>query len=114
MMAIDIQQQILIEQRINNDAKSPVAAYLLCLFLGCFGAHRIYLGRTGSGVAMLIMSLAGIGLFFLIAPLALLFVTGIWAFVDLFLIGGIIRDDKDAIRQRLSTASLTVPTAVAA
>ncbi|MBU2958069.1 TM2 domain-containing protein [Paracoccus sp. 1_MG-2023] len=102
-MALDIQQQMLIEQRIGNEAKSPVAAYLLCLFLGWFGAHRIYLGRTGSGVAMLIMSLTGIVLSVLILPLALLVVTGIWAFVDLFLIGGILREEKEALRMRLST-----------
>lgn len=104
-MALDVQQQILIEQRVSNDAKSPVAAYFLCFFLGIFGAHRIYLGRTGSGIAMLALSLVGILLSFLILPLVLLLVTGVWAFIDLFLIGGIIREDKEALRQRLSSAS---------
>ena len=43
-MALTTQQHMLIEQRITNDAKSPVVAYLLLIFLGFFGAHRFYLG----------------------------------------------------------------------
>ncbi|WP_232473761.1 TM2 domain-containing protein [Sphingomonas sp. MA1305] len=52
--------------------RSKIVAALLALFLGTLGIHRFYLGRTGSGIAMLVVSLTVIGLF----------VTGIWAFVD--------------------------------
>jgi TM2 domain-containing membrane protein YozV len=111
-MALDVQKQILIEQRVSNDAKSPVAPYFLCFFLGVFGAHRIYLGRTSSGIAMQALSLVALLLSFLILPLLLLFVTGIWAFIDLFLIGGMILDDKDVLRQRLSsTIDVTIAAA---
>lgn len=37
--------------------KSWVAAFLLCLFLAGVGAHRFYLRRTGSAVAMLLISI---------------------------------------------------------
>jgi hypothetical protein len=58
-------------------------AALLCFLLGPFGAHRFYAGKTGSGVAMLVLTLSIIGVV----------VTGIWALVDLIvLIVGAFRD----------------------
>lgn len=41
-------------------------AYLLALtvFLGLFGAHRFYLGRNGTAIIMLILSLIGTGFLF--------------------------------------------------
>ena len=51
-------------------------AYLLWLFFGFLGAHRFYLGKTGTGFLYLCTAgLAGFGLFF-----------------DLFLIPGMVRD----------------------
>lgn len=59
--------------------KSRLIALLLCWFLGCFGAHRFYVGRTGSAIAM-IFTLGGLG---------------IWAFVDLIvIICGNFKDDE--------------------
>ena len=42
--------------------KSFITALLLCLFLGGIGAHRIYVGKTGTGVLYLFtIGLFGIG-----------------------------------------------------
>ncbi len=41
-------------------SKSKVTAILLCLFLGYFGAHRFYVGKTGSAIAQ-IFTLGGLG-----------------------------------------------------
>lgn len=100
-MALSTQEQILIEQRVMNEAKSVGAAYLLWFFLGTLGAHRFYLGRTGSGLAQLALLVIGwltaaivIGFGFLIALV-------IWWIVDAFLIPGMIEEQKSEVRRSL-------------
>jgi hypothetical protein len=41
-----------------------VPAALLCFFLGVFGAHRFYVGRTGSAIVQL-LTVGGLGLWML-------------------------------------------------
>jgi TM2 domain-containing membrane protein YozV len=90
----------------NISPKSRLAATLLAWFLGIFGAHRFYVGKTGTAIVMLILSIAGIaglvtawvfwwlfwwpfgGGLFLIA-------VGIWAFVDfIFAVTGHMKDKE--------------------
>ena len=56
------------------DQKSKVAAGLLGIFLGCFGAHNFYLGYTGRAVAQLLITLLSFGI---LAPVSVL-----WGFVE--------------------------------
>jgi len=59
--------------------KRALAAFLLCLLLGVFGAHRFYVGRTKSAVLQL-LTLGGLGL---------------WMLADLImLVTGTFRDDE--------------------
>jgi TM2 domain-containing membrane protein YozV len=87
-----LQAEMLIEQKVANAQKSTGVAYLLWFFLGGFGSHRFYLGKTGTAVAQLIITIVG---FFTLIPLI---VTGIWLLVDLFLIPGIIREHSEKVR----------------
>lgn len=52
--------------------KQWIPAYLLCWFLGCFGAHRFYTGYIGIGIAQL-LTLGGCGIWSLIDFIALSF-----------------------------------------
>lgn len=44
---------------------SRLAALLLCFFLGWLGVHRFYVGKVGTGVAM-VFTLGGLGIWTLI------------------------------------------------
>ncbi|MTH77632.1 TM2 domain-containing protein [Paracoccus aestuariivivens] len=105
-MSLTTQQQMLVEQRLANDAKSPVVAYLLLIFVGGLGAHRFYLGQIGTAIAMLIMFILGWLTLVIGVGLILLAAVGIWCLVDLFLIPGMIRTDRDALRERYSMQTI--------
>jgi TM2 domain-containing membrane protein YozV len=66
-------------------------AFLLAFFLGPFGVHRFYVGKTGSGIAMLVLTLTLVGAI----------VTGIWALVDWIVIvcGGFTDGEGRQIRR---------------
>ena len=56
----------------NVSPYSKTVTLLLCLFLGGFGAHRFYVGKSGTAVLLLFLSLCGLG--------------GMWVIIDLILI----------------------------
>lgn len=49
----------------NLSPKSRLVTLLLCFFLGCFGAHRFYVGKIGTAILMLI-TCGGLGIWLLI------------------------------------------------
>lgn len=76
---------LILRQEVDSRKKSVAATWLLWLFLGEFGAHRFYLGRVGTGIAML-LTLGGIF---------------IWALVDAFLIPGMLRANKRQVEKEV-------------
>ncbi len=54
--------------------KSKAAAGLLAIFLGAFGAHRFYLGYSGVGVTMLLLTVLSLGL---LSP-----ITVLWGLIE--------------------------------
>lgn len=54
----------------EKSEKKRLVALLLCFFLGVWGVHRFYVGKTGTGIVQ-ILTLGGLG---------------IWALIDLIMI----------------------------
>jgi TM2 domain-containing membrane protein YozV len=68
--------------------KKRIVAFLLSSFFGVFGAQRYYVGRTGSAVAMTLISITMVGLF----------ITSIWNFVDwVMIISGSFKDSEGKV-----------------
>ena len=97
----------LTQLRYDADKKSAVVAYLLWVFLGSFGAHRIYLSRWVSGLAMLALSVAGWVLTLVFVGFAVLIAVLIWWFVDLFLVGGWVREHNNRVIDALTWRETT-------
>lgn len=49
----------------NGSTKTILPAFLLCFFLGMFGAHRFYTGKIGTAILQ-IVTLGGLGIWVLI------------------------------------------------
>ena len=96
-----IRHQINQSGGLSNDArvlllyeankKTALVAYLLWFFLGLFGGHNFYLGRTGVAVTQLILSLIFVGLI----------ITIFWVLVDAFLIPGWVRRQNNLLATQL-------------
>lgn len=71
--------------------KDTAIAYLLAIFLGGFGAHNFYLGRTGAAVSQLIMWIVAMFTWWIGIGLMIYLALGIWLIVDLCTIPGTIR-----------------------
>jgi TM2 domain-containing membrane protein YozV len=88
---LDTRELLLLDMEMKRKGKEMVIAYAFWFFLGVFGAHRFYLGRTGSAVAQLVLSITIIGMI----------ITGIWALIDAFLIYNYVNEHNDAVENRL-------------
>jgi len=69
----------------SSSDRQILPAFLLAFFLGVFGVHRFYVGKTGSGIAMAVLTLTVIGAV----------VTVIWATIDwIMIVCGSFTDDQ--------------------
>lgn len=78
-------QNTAIQMQYDNEKKSAGVAYALWFFFGVVGGHRFYAGDTGYALGML-FTLGGLG---------------VWALIDVFLIGKRIREVNTEIQQKI-------------
>ena len=52
-------------EQMDISRRSRLIALLLCIFLGCLGAHRFYTGKVGTGILMLCTA-GGLGVWWVI------------------------------------------------
>ena len=46
---------------VSNGEKEWLVTLLLCIFLGGFAIHRFYVGKTGTGIAQLVLTITIVG-----------------------------------------------------
>lgn len=65
-------------QVVGEPAKKRSTYMILAFFLGALGVHNFYAGYMGRAIAQLLISVLSFGM--------LAFVSGIWAFIELFVV----------------------------
>ena len=61
-------------QQVTKGSRSKIVTFLLAFFLGYFGVHNFYLGKTGLGIAQLLLTVLTFGIGILI--------TVPWSFIE--------------------------------
>lgn len=62
--------------------KSKIAAAVLCFFLGSLGIHRFYLGKAGTGILMLLLTIIGGITTGIIIGWGIIAIVGLWEIID--------------------------------
>jgi TM2 domain-containing membrane protein YozV len=71
---------------MNTSNKNRLVALLLSLFFGNLGVHRFYVGKVGTGVLMLILTLSFIGIL----------ISSFWNLIDfIFILAGKFKDKNN-------------------
>lgn len=77
---------------IKNNKKSGWVAYLLLIFLGFFGLHRMYMGKMFTGITQLLLTLLFSWWTFSLIP-------GLWLLLDFILIPFMLRKNKNTLHR---------------
>jgi TM2 domain-containing membrane protein YozV len=70
---------------VGVSPKSRLATSLLAWFLGSFGAHRFYIGKTGTAVVMLVLGLIGWTTVWFLVGIPFLVAVEVWRLIDFIL-----------------------------
>ena len=118
MSNLSDKQLVILEGELSRSKKSTGIAYLLWFFLGSLGIHKLYLGKTGWGIAYLLLTVAGyatggVGIILSLGEraksalgtavfgLILLTILGIFLFVDLFTLPRQIKTQEVKLKEKL-------------
>lgn len=97
------EEKLVVNSELEKRGKNLVLAYVLWFFLGTLGIHRMYLGKKGSGIVMLVMFLVS---YPLILAYGLGFITlsivGIWYWIDLFRIKNMHQQEQDILESEIA------------
>jgi len=81
--------------------KSRLATSLLAYFLGYFGAHRFYIGKTGTATVMLVLGIVGIPLCFVLVGIPIVIGVAVWQLIDfVFAVAGKMRDSNGLLIEK--------------
>ncbi|SMG19086.1 TM2 domain-containing protein [Paenibacillus aquistagni] len=83
---LDARELMIVDSEVKSQGKNMGIAYVLWFFLGGFGGHRFYMGKTGSGVAQLLLMLASTLLTILLIGVVGFIALGLWVLIDAFFV----------------------------
>ena len=66
--------------------KSKTAAALLAFFLGSLGIHRFYVGKVGTGIVMLLLTIIGSATYAFVVGIFILIAVELWVLIDFIMI----------------------------
>lgn len=88
---LDARELMLLESEVKSQGKNMAIAYVLWYFLGLLGGHRFYMGRNGSAIAQLVLTITLIGSI----------ITFIWWIVDAFTLHNWVKKHNRQIENRV-------------
>jgi TM2 domain-containing membrane protein YozV len=89
MQNMNDQQRMMFMAQMSQVRKDPIVGVLLAFFLGCFGAHRFYMGEIGMGVLYIVFCWT--------------FIPGIVAFIECFLMPDRVRRYNEQEAYKIAT-----------
>ena len=121
------EQQEDISREYRRHAINGTTAFLLCFFLGLFGAHRFFLRQWGRGLAHLLIPILivaallvaifaspanGVATALVLVAVVLLLIGLLWEIVDLMRIDGEVHERNLALAERLIGVSALADTTI--
>lgn len=100
-MQLTNEEKLLVSSEMNRRGKNMLLAYILLIFLGTLGIHRFYIGKTGSAIAILILTMVGWITAVFVVGFVFIAISGVWAFVDLFLVPKMIEETNSKMEKQL-------------
>lgn len=100
-MHLTNEERMLVNSEVSRKGKNMLLAYILLIFLGTLGIHRFYLGKTGSAITQLVLTLVGWATAVFVIGFVPLFIVGAWVLVDLFLVPGIVNSANDEVEREV-------------
>jgi TM2 domain-containing membrane protein YozV len=86
---------------VGISPKSRLATALFAFFLGQLGAHRFYIGKTGTAVVMLVLTIVAIPLCFVLVGFFILGAVRIWSLIDfIFAVAGKMNDSQGLLIEK--------------
>lgn len=83
---LDSQELSILQMELEKRGKNKTIMYVLWVFTGGIGGHRLYLGDIGLGIAMFFLNWL---------------TCGIWSLVDVFLIGKRLEDLNSVVENNI-------------
>lgn len=96
------EEKLVVNSEVQKQGKSFGVAFALAFFLGTIGVHRFYLGKMGSGIFQLILTVLGYLTAVFLIGFLFLGIVGVWVVIDWFLVGKLVNEYNKDLEEQLA------------